>query len=253
MEVAVDHPEAALAAAAGGAERLELGASLADGGLSPSLGFVEWALASVRVPLHCLLRPRAGSFVYSQAELAVIERDLHALKRAGAHGVVFGALTRAGVVDTEALRRIAEQARPMRVCFHRAFDLVAEKFEALEQIIACGADILLTTGGAASLPEGADEVMRLARQAEGRIEIMGGAGVRVGNAGALWQGLPVDTLHASLRTPWPGSGLHHGQNAQMGARDAEPPQTVRAEDVRAVLAQLGPERACLLGLSVTSR
>lgn len=245
LEIAVDHPQAALAAVAGGAERLELGASLADGGLTPSLGFVAWALASFQIPLHCLVRPRAGNFVYSAAEMAVAEHDLRALKKAGAHGVVFGALTPAGLVDAAALRRMVEQARPMRVCFHRAFDLVSDRTEALEQIIACGADILLTSGGAASLPDGADEVARLARQADGRIEVMGGAGVRPENAGELWRSIPVDTLHASLRTAWPDSGLLNGQNAQMGARDAEPLHTVLAENVRAVLKQLGPERACL--------
>ncbi len=253
LEIAVDHPEAALAAAAGGAQRLELGASLADGGLTPSLGFVEWALASFRIPVHCLLRPRAGNFVYSAPEMAVMERDVRAFKDAGTHGIVFGALTPAGMVDTDALRRVLEQARPMRVCFHRAFDLVSDQAEALEQIIACGADILLTSGGAASLPEGADAVARLARQAAGRIEIMGGAGVRPSNAGALWQSVPVDTLHASLRGPWPGSGLRDGQNARMGARDAEPLQTVRAENVRAVIEQLGPERACLLNSFIPSQ
>ncbi len=246
LEIAVDHPEAALAAVAGGAERLELGASLADGGLTPSLGFIEWALASFQVPVHCLLRPRAGNFIYSPVELAVIEHDLHALKQAGAHGIVFGALTPVGLIDTAALQRIVAQARPMRVCFHRAFDLVGDPSRALDQIIACGADVLLTSGGAASLPEGAGVVAQLAAQAAGRIEIMGGAGVRVGNAGALWQSVPVDTLHDSLRTSWHGSGLENGQNAQMGARDADPLQTVRAEDVRAVLQQLGSERACHL-------
>ncbi len=238
LEVAVDHPEAALAAAEGGAERLELGASLADGGLTPSLGFVAWCLAELPVPVHCLLRPRAGNFRYSRAEMAVVERDLLAFRDAGAHGVVFGALTASGEVDADALRRVVALARPMRVCFHRAFDVCADRDRALNALIACGVDVLLTSGGAVSLPEGADEVARLARLAAGRIEIMGGAGVRVGNAGALWRTLPVDTLHASLRTPWLGAALVDGSAARMGARDGDELHSVCAEDVRALLAEL---------------
>ena len=236
LEIAVDHPEGASAAAEGGAERLELCASLADGGLTPSPGFTEWAL-SLGIPVHCLVRPRAGNFVYSAAELAVMAGDVRALKAAGAHGVVLGALTAAGQVHGEALHRLAELARPMRVCFHRAFDVTADRERALEDVIACGADLLLTSGGAASLAEGASEVARIARQAGGRIEIMGGAGVRVANAGALWRTLPVDTLHASLRSPWPGMGLS-GRAARMGVRDEDELQTVRAEDVRALLREL---------------
>ncbi len=239
LEIAADHPEAVLAAAAGGAERLELCASLADGGLTPSLGFVEWALAAAPIPMHCLIRPRAGNFVYTPAELAVMARDIETFKEAGAHGVVPGVLTADHSVDADALRALVETARPMRVCFHRAFDLVPDRAAALEVLIDCGADLLLTSGGARSLLEGADEVKLLGTQARGRIEIIGGAGVRAGNAGELWRTLPVTTLHASLRTPWPEAGLA-GSAAQMGSRDAEPLTTVRAEDVRDVLAQLSP-------------
>ncbi len=115
LEVAVDHPEAVLAAAAGGAERLELCSSLADGGLTPSLGFLEWTLENVSVPVHCLVRPRAGNFVYSAAELAVMERDIDCLGRAGAQGVVVGALTDGHAVDKAALARLVDRAGRMRV------------------------------------------------------------------------------------------------------------------------------------------
>ncbi len=239
LEIAADHPEAVLAATAGGAERLELCASLADGGLTPSLGFVEWALMAAPIPMHCLVRPRAGSFVYSPAELSVMIGDIACLKKAGAHGVVVGALTPEHAVDAPALQRMVEAAHPMRVCFHRAFDLAADRGAALESIIDAGAALLLTSGGAASLPEGAEEVRSLAKQAGGRIEIVGGAGVRIGNAGELWRTLPIATLHASLRTPWPGTSLNGG-SAQMGIRDTEPLHSVRSQDVRAVLAQLTP-------------
>ena len=240
LEIAVDNPQAVLAAARGGAERLELCASLADGGLTPSLGFIEWTLAAVSIPVHCIVRPRAGNFIYSPFELDVIESDIRAMRGAGVHGVVLGVLTPRHAVDVEAMRRLAEAAHPMRLCFHRAFDLAEDREQALEDVIGCGAEILLTSGGAVSLHAGAREVARIAEQARGRIEIMGGAGVRVKNAGELWRTVPVDTLHTSLRSPWPAAA-HSGPHAvNMGSRDEEDLYTVREEDVREVLNELEP-------------
>ena len=247
LELAVDNPQAVLAAANGGAERLELCSSLADGGLTPSLGFVEWTLASVSIPVHTLIRPRAGNFVYSSQELSVIERDICRMRTAGVQGIVLGILTPDHRVDVAAMRHMAEVARPMRLCFHRAFDLAADRVQALEDVIRCGAEVLLTSGGAVSLYAGAAEVTRLTRQAAGRIEIMGGAGVRLKNAGELWRTVPVTTLHTSLRSPW-REAAHSGPHAaNMGSRDEEDLYTVREEDVRAVLAMLTPVREACAG------
>ncbi len=243
LEVAVDNPQAVLAAAAGGAERLELCSSLADGGLTPSPGFIEWTLAAVSIPVHAIVRPRAGNFVYSPHELAVIERDIRFMRHAGVHGVVLGVLTPGHRVDVAAMQRFRELLQPMRLCFHRAFDLTLDREQALEDVIRCGAEILLTSGGAVSLHAGAREVARIARQAAGRIEIMGGAGVRLKNAGELWRTVPVDTLHTSLRSPW-REGAHSGPHAaNMGSRDEEDLYTVKEEDVRAVLAMLKHRKA----------
>ncbi len=247
LEVAVDHPQAVLAAARGGAERLELCASLVDGGLTPSLGIIEWTLAAVPVPVHCMVRPRAGNFVYSPSELDVMARDIESMRRVGVHGVAMGVLTSEATVDMDAMRRLVELAYPMRVCFHRAFDLTADRRVALEDVIHSGADILLTSGGARSLSAGAGEVKRIAEQAAGRIEIMGGAGVNAGNAGELWRTLPVDTLHASLRTPWLMRSRDSSHAASIGSRDDEDLYTVRKEDVREVLRVLEP-RAVLARL-----
>ncbi len=240
LEIAVDNPQAVLAAAAGGAERLELCASLADGGLTPSLGFVEWTLAAVSIPVHCIVRPRAGNFIYSAFELEVITKDIGRMRSAGVHGVMVGVLTPEHAVDVEAMRQIAEAAYPMRLCFHRAFDLAADRRQALEDVIHCGAEVLLTSGGAVSLYAGAGEVARIVEQARGRIEVMGGAGVRVKNAGELWRTVPVDTLHASLRSPWRNAAHSGPHAANMGSRDEEDLYTVREEDVRAVLRELEP-------------
>lgn len=240
LEIAVDNAQAVRAAACGGAERLELCASLADGGLTPSQGFLEWTLEQVSIPVHCMVRPRPGNFVYSPAELDILARELRWIRDAGAHGAVVGVLTPEHSVDVDAMRRLKELAGPMRLCFHRAFDLTAHRDQALEDVIRCGADILLTSGGAPSLYAGASEVKRIVQQAAGRIEVMGGAGVRLNNAAELWHNLPVDTLHASLRSPWREAAQSGAESVSMGSRDEEELYTVREEDVRAMLGKLEP-------------
>jgi copper homeostasis protein len=253
LEIAVDNPQAVLAATSGGAERLELCSSLADGGLTPSSGFVSWTLSAVSIPVHAIVRPRPGNFVYSPHELAVIEQDIRFMRAAGLHGIVLGILTPDHRVDLTAMQRFAELARPMRLCFHRAFDLTLDREEALEDVIRCGAEILLTSGGAVSLYAGAREVTRIVEQSAGRIEIMGGAGVRVKNAGELWQTVPVDTLHTSLRSPWRAAAHGGPHAANMGSRDEEDLYTVKEDDVRAVLAMLAHRNRSPSGLAAARR
>jgi copper homeostasis protein len=241
LEIAVDNAESTLAALRGGAQRLELCSSLADGGLTPGIGFVEWARRLTTIPLHVMVRPRSGNFVYSPAELTIMEREIAAMRGAGANGVVFGVLTPCSRVDIKAVRRLAAKARPMRVVFHRAFDLVADLAQALEDVIACDADILLTSGGAPTLELGLPTVATLVERAARRIQIMGGAGVRLSNAGRIWAHTPIDTLHASLRSLWPAGSHSPGEGgATMGPRDIDEQYAVREEDVRTVLAMLKP-------------
>src|SRR5215467_13108060 len=94
LEACVDSVESALAAERGGAHRLELCDSLADGGTTPSAGMIAAVTASVRIPVYVIVRPRGGGFAYSAAELDVMRRDVELALRFGAHGIVIGALDR---------------------------------------------------------------------------------------------------------------------------------------------------------------
>jgi len=233
LEICVDGLAGAAAAARGGADRIELCSALGEGGLTPSLGLLEEVLAEVALPVHCMVRPRGGGFCYSPGELRIMERDILLARSAGAAGVVLGILTPAGRVDVAATRRLAAAARPMRVTFHRAFDAAEELDRALEDVIATGADILLTSGGSARLPEGAAAVAGLVAQAHGRIAIMGGSGVRVQNAAALCAMTGVDALHGSLRRP--------AAERERSLPDAPAAYELLEEDVRALAAVLRGE------------
>jgi copper homeostasis protein len=159
-----------------------------------------------------------------------MERDIELAKHAGAAGVVLGILSARGEVDIAATRHLIEAARPMRVTFHRAFDVTRDLDAALEAVIAAGADILLTSGGAERLSEGVHAVARLVERAGDRIEIMGGSGVRLQNAVALCEASGVATIHSSMRRPL----AIEDSTAIHVLPDALPPYEVSEEDVRAL-------------------
>jgi copper homeostasis protein len=203
LEIAVQDVAGALAAVAGGADRLELCAALAGtGGLTPSAGTVAAvadALRGTGVGVHVLVRPRAGGFVFTDAEVDVQVRDVRAVLDAGADGVVVGATTAAGEVDTAALAALVAAAGGADVTFHRAIDQVAGPVAVLDTLAAAGVRRVLTSGGAPRAGEALDVLGALAaRGRELGVEIMAGGGVRVQDVPAL-VGAGVHAVHLSAR------------------------------------------------------
>lgn len=174
LEACVDSVEGALAAQAGGADRVELCADLLNGGCTPSPGVIQLARQRLDIRIHVIIRPRGGDFCYSDAEFAAMKLDIAFCKQAGVHGVVIGILHPDGTVDVERTRELVALARPLSVTFHRAFDMTADPYAALETLIALGVDRLLTTGQEASALEGLDLLSDLVRQAAGRVILMPG-------------------------------------------------------------------------------
>lgn len=204
LEVCVDTQDGLEAAVEGGADRIELCAALAVGGLTPSAGFMAGA-ESCGVPVMAMIRPRAGDFVYTEGETAQMEADISTACSIGLAGVVFGANLPDGRLDTNLLRRLRQAARGADCTLHRAFDLVPDMEAALETAIALGFSRILTSGGARSAPEGATRIAALVRQARGRISIMPGSGVTSANAAAL-AALGVREIHGSCSVPLSRTG-----------------------------------------------
>jgi copper homeostasis protein len=199
LEICFDSVEAAVAAAEGGADRLELCAGLVEGGTTPSRGAIELALERVRVPIVVLVRPRRGDFLYSKLEIATIERDIDAAKAAGAAGVALGVLRADGTIDVENTRALVARARPLAVTFHRAFDFVRDARLGLETLIELGVERVLTSGGAVSAEAGAESIAKLVGSARGRIAIVAGGGVRAHNVKALVERTGVREVHGTAR------------------------------------------------------
>ena len=190
LEAAVESVEAAGAAAEGGAHRLELCTDLAHGGTTPDLKLVRFRLP---LPVFVLIRPRAGDFVYSDAEHRTMLDQIRIAKAAGAQGIVTGDL------NFDRTRDLIAAARPLPVTFHRAFDVFPDLPAALERLIDLGIERVLTSGGAPTAPEGAGQIRRLVVQANGRIEILPGGGINAANVAQLVEQTDVREVHFSVK------------------------------------------------------
>lgn len=199
FELCAESIDACLAARSGGANRIELCSALSEGGLTPSHGFIREAVTRSGLPIHILLRPRGGDFVYSDAEFDVMREDLQHLRLLGASGVVLGALRADGTVDVEHTRELVAIAGPLDVTFHRAFDEAASLDQALEDVIGTGCKRVLTSGGQRDVVSGAESLARLVRQAAGRIDIAVGGGLRLENAAAVARTTGAQHFHGSMR------------------------------------------------------
>ena len=198
VEIAVQDAAGARGAMDAGATRLELCQALGVGGLTPSIGLVEAVVAVVGgARVNVLVRPRGGGFVYDADEVAVVAADIAAVARAGAGGVVVGALTPEGAVDAEALRRWRDAAGDLTLVFHRAIDASPDPLGVLDRLAVLGVDRVLTSGGAERSLDGVDMLRRFVARATG-VEIMAGGGIRVGDLPAV-VGTGVDAVHLSAR------------------------------------------------------
>lgn len=179
LEIAVTSPVGAGTALAGGADRVELCSALELGGLTPSQGLVEAAVAT-GIPVHVLVRCRPGGFVHDRDEVDLMVRELRAVLRSGATGVVVGALRPDRTLDTEALARFVEAARTERpsaeVTLHRAIDHAADPVAAAAGLADLGFTRVLTSGGAPTALAGAVTITRMV-DAAGPVQVMAGAGV----------------------------------------------------------------------------
>ena len=231
LEIATADLETTRQAVAGGADRIELCANLGEGGTTPAYGTLRRCRELFDLPIFPIIRPRAGDFLYTDDEFRSMVYDIEIAKSLGYDGVVIGLLLSDGQIDLARTAALRELAYPMEVTFHRAFDRCADPVNALEQLISIGIDRVLTAGQALTAPEGVACIAALQRQANGRIVILPGSGVRPDNVGALHVQTGCHEFHNSLRG-WRDSAMQFRHpNFKENAESYRIPN-IEAEQVR---------------------
>jgi len=188
LECCVDSVESAIHAAQGGASRLELCSNLIIGGTTPDVALVKEIRKYTDIRIHALIRPRFGDFCYTNHEMEIMKSQIRALKEAGVEGVVIGILDEEGHLDISKMQELLQETEGLSVTLHRAFDMCRDPYEAMEQAIALGIHTILTSGQKQSAWEGRELLAELIEKAEGRIDIMAGAGI---GASVIEQLIPI--------------------------------------------------------------
>jgi copper homeostasis protein len=191
--------EAAVVAAENGADRLELCADYGEGGTTPSIGLFKVIKSKVNVPVFVMIRPRGGDFFYSPSELEAMKEDIKAFLTQGADGFVFGILNKEGKVNKSECSELIKIAADKPCTFHRAFDLVLDKNNALEEIIGLGFKRVLTSGGENSVEEGLPVLMELFDKAKERIIILPGGGLKLPDISILNKEGKLKEIHVSCK------------------------------------------------------
>lgn len=199
LETIAFNIESCATAQSAGAHRIELCANPGEGGTTPSYGFIKAARQILKIQLYPIIRPRGGDFLYSDEEFKIMQDDVRACKDLGCDGVVIGMLNENASIDKKRCSILVNLAYPMGVSFHRAFDRVVDPEKSLEDIIEIGCERILTSGFHPTATEGAENIRKLITQADGRIIIMPGSGVRAENIIELAEKSGAVEFHSSAR------------------------------------------------------
>jgi copper homeostasis protein len=236
LEICADSIGSAQAAWRGGADRLELCQGLDEGGVTPSYGYVKAAVQLPNIRKNVLIRPRGGDFIYTPAEAQVMIDDIRVMKQLGVDGVVIGALNTKGEIDLPLVEQMIAAADGMEVTFHRAFDMCVNPSEALEQLITMGCHRVLTSGCSATALAGVARLRDFVQQAQGRISIMPGCGVKSSNAAEILSLCGATEIHASARAGVESASEYRLAGVEMGAagRDEYYRMETSADEVRGI-------------------
>lgn len=183
------------------ADRIELNNALHLGGLTPSIATLKLAKEAVPIPIIPMVRPRAGGFHYDDIEVSTMFLDAKELLEAGADGLAFGFLDAGVKVDIDQTKKMVELCHSYQVeaVFHRAFDVVKDSYQAIESLIECGVDRILTSGCADKAIEGIDLLKDLQDKYGDRIELLIGSGLNASNVEHLIKSTGINQVHSSFK------------------------------------------------------
>ena len=203
IEICAINLGSAIAAQKGDADRIELCNNIIEGGTTPSAATIRLARKYLTIPINVLIRPRGGDFLYSELEFENMIEDIKFCKEARVNGVVIGVLDSKGEIDKKRTKKLVKEAWPMEITFHRAFDVCNNPIQALEDIIECGIDRILTSGQEKSAVEGISLIKDLQEKANGRITIMAGGGINKSNVKEIIEKTSINEIHFTAKVKIP--------------------------------------------------
>lgn len=217
LEICIDSIESAIIASKCGAHRLEVCSSLVTGGITPHIPFIKTIKKYTDIPLNILIRPRHGDFLYSKYEVEQMKLYIQTLASEKlAHGIVIGALTKDGDLDKDMMKQLIDCSGGMYVTCHRAFDMVRDQRKALSDLIDLKVNCVLTSGGLDSAINGIENIKELKSLADGKIDIMPGAGINLDNFTQIKEAINPNFIHLSAKETLKSSMLYRNENLSMG-------------------------------------
>jgi copper homeostasis protein len=202
IEVVASTVHSCVEAEQGGAGRIELCSALGSAGITPSSGLLEVVKRHITIPVYVMIRPREGDFTYSNQEIEVMKREIDLLGASGADGFVFGALNEDATINTELTTQLVNHCGATPVTFHRAIDITRDPIQAVREIIDCGCERILTSGGKKSVSEGIETILAMHDAAGGKISIMPGGGINADVFAQVYRPV-ISEYHLSGRIPRP--------------------------------------------------
>ncbi len=242
IEICVEGIDGLIAAQQAGADRVELCASLVEGGITPSFGTVRRALKVAAIPFHVIVRPRGGDFLYSDDEFASMLDDVSELKRLGVAGIVIGCLNADGTIDEERTAALVLAADGINVTCHRAFDMTSDPFAALEALVRCGVGRVLTSGQRDTAVEGSSLLRDLVTAAGDRIVILGCGGLEHADIAAIRDATGLREMHFAALRDLPSQMNYRNPNVGMGGTDLDREYRVTVTDGDAVARKISAVR-----------
>lgn len=216
LECCVDSVESAVAAQAGGADRLELCGNLIIGGTTPDIHLFLAVKKKVSIPVNVLIRPRFGDFCYTDEEFNIIQKDVEMFRENEADGIVIGVLQPDGNLDLERMGILMDAAGDRPVTLHRAFDVCRDPFQTLRAAEKLGVRTILTSGQKNSSYEGRELLASLVKEADGKIDILVGGGVGAENVEALAKETGARSFHMSGKATLDSAMTYRKQGVSMG-------------------------------------
>ncbi len=214
VEICANSYQSAINAQKAGADRIELCSELALGGITPSYGLLKKVVIELSIPIHVLIRPRSGNFVFSDDEFDIMKENIQLCKKLGVAGIVSGVLFSDNSIDIVRTRELVEISKPMSFTFHRAFDEVSNPKENLKELINLGIDRVLTSGQKEKAEDGIELLSELQRLAKDKIIILAGSGINPVNA-RIFKDAGLNEIHTSAsKKIYPKNDSYYGKTVQ---------------------------------------